>query len=294
MTSDPLRVELFKVTGKRRQGAKKPIKRRLQRSLRNELARASERMRIDHEPNADDVHEARKAIRRVRAWLRWSKDRRKPDLVALDAELKAARTRLSSLRDAGSSLETIDRIRRRLPTAELRLEMRHWREALAASAKDQIRGFAGGLGQQRLAQRLHAATSELKQGGRIGRGQVSRATLRSLARARQAALAIDGRRSASLRHAARRAIRLLSLQLVQARALGIDLVDEQTARRIDRLAKALGAENDLAVLSRRARRGPIPRSADLCRWIDEERQRLIERNDRLAQRFDAECAALDR
>lgn len=256
----------------------------LRAALLTELNTAADKLDAQRKLAAEDIHQARKAIRRTRACLRWMRGPKSSATRALDARLKAVRARLSALRDAGSALESIDRLRRRLDAKALRPELAQWRQELQSASKLATERFCRGRTRRRLQQELVAAIVELPTLAIAGKKAVKAGLAQRLERARDAAKNIHGRGSASVRHAGRRQIRQLALQLRQAHSLGLAVPGGLAVERIERLAKALGQENDLTVLLRKAKRSSNKRSTELLDWVASRRLALITRNDRLALR----------
>jgi hypothetical protein len=107
-----------------------------------------------------------------------------------------------------------------------------------------------------------------------------RALATSLRKARRAVAGVRGHRSAVLRHATRRRVRLLMLQLRWFERLELKRPDAIDVERLERLTKALGSENDLAVLHRRARSHQPRLPKALIDWIEGRRLATIKINDR--------------
>ncbi|MCB1635449.1 MAG: CHAD domain-containing protein [Xanthomonadales bacterium] len=253
---------------------------RLQQSLLAELDKALKRLSPKRQLTHKDIHESRKSLRRVRAALRFLRDEGDREAIELDGILKRARARLSQLRDAGSSIETIDRLRPQLADAGLRKALSHWRRELNRHSGQSLEQFAGSRARILLHGRIKAARARLQALAMPGEKRQRRALARSLRKARKAVAQVRGQHSAVRRHATRRRVRLLMLQLRWFEALSLARPKAIEPDRLERLTKALGNENDLAVLHRRARSHAPALPTGLIDWIEARRRATISRNDR--------------
>src|SRR5262245_28899197 len=93
---------------------RKPIGRQLKRIARKELAAASERLLQGHRGD-EDVHEARKSVKKVEALARLLNQIGFGPPVKVVKWLRESRRVLSRLRDAHAIMETYDHLRRRFP-----------------------------------------------------------------------------------------------------------------------------------------------------------------------------------
>jgi CHAD domain-containing protein len=253
---------------------------RLRAALLDELDKALKRLNPKRTLAHKDIHEARKSLRRVRAGLRFVRDDGDAQARAVDQKLKQARTRLSKLRDAGSSIETIDRLRPRLPDKDLRKTLSDWRRELSKASQSALDDFAGSRARVLLHGRIGKLRAQLAAMKMPSEKRQRRALAGSLRKARRAVAGVRGHRSAVLRHATRRRVRLLMLQLRWFERLEQRRPSRIDPERLERLTKALGNENDLAVLHRRARahHPKLPRA--LIDWIESRRRTTIQINDR--------------
>jgi CHAD domain-containing protein len=253
---------------------------RLRAALLDELDKALKRLAPKRKLVHKDIHEARKSLRRVRAGLRFLRDDGDALAQALDLKLKHARARLSKLRDAGSSIETIDRLRPQLPEKELRKALSGWRRSLSKASQTALDEFAGSRARILLHGRIKKVRAELATLQMPSEKRQRRALARSLRKARRAVAGVRGQRSAVLRHATRRRVRLLMLQLRWFERLEQKYPPDIDVERLERLTKALGNENDLAVLHRRARAHHPKLPKPLVDWIEMRRRATIKINDR--------------
>jgi CHAD domain-containing protein len=253
---------------------------RLRAALLDELDKALKRLAPKRKLVHKDIHEARKSLRRVRAGLRFLRDDGDALAQALDLKLKHARARLSKLRDAGSSIETIDRLRPQLPEKELRKALSGWRRSLSKASQTALDEFAGSRARILLHGRIKKVRVELATLQMPSEKRQRRALARSLRKARRAVAGVRGQRSAVLRHATRRRVRLLMLQLRWFERLEQKYPPDIDVERLERLTKALGNENDLAVLHRRARAHHPKLPKPLVDWIEMRRRATIKINDR--------------
>lgn len=253
---------------------------RLRTAMLAELDKALKRLSPKRKLVHKDIHEARKSLRRVRAALRFARDDGLAEAVELDAILKRARARLSQLRDAGSSIETIDRLRPQLADASLRKALGYWRRELKPQGDRALVAFAGSRARILLHGRIRGVRQRLAELELPGDKRLRRALAGSLRKARKAVAQVRGQRSAVRRHATRRRVRLLMLQLRWFEALGLRWPKAIAPERLERLTKALGNENDLAVLHRRARAHRPALPTALVTWIEQRRLAAIVRNDR--------------
>lgn len=257
-----------------------PAPERLRAALLDELDKALKRLAPQRKLAHKDIHEARKSLRRVRAGLRFLRDSGDAQARALDLKLKQARARLSRLRDAGSSIETIDRLRPRLADKELRRALSGWRRTLSKASQHALDAFAGSRARILLHGRIGKVRAQLATLQMPSEKRQRRALTGSLRKARRAVAGVRGHRSAVLRHATRRRVRLLMLQLRWFERLGQQYPPDIDVERLERLTKALGNENDLAVLHRRARSHQPKLARALIDWIETRRRATIRINDR--------------
>src|SRR5215470_3714075 len=91
------------------------ISRQVRRLARREMDAALENLAGD-QPHDDDVFEARKSLKKVRALLRLLRKPLGKDYQRFDARLRAAAHALSHLRDADVTLDTLARLKGTYPT----------------------------------------------------------------------------------------------------------------------------------------------------------------------------------
>ncbi len=261
------------------------VREQLRSDLDREFDTALDRLAEPATLSADDIHEARKSLRRLRAWLRWSKQRKRPQVATLDAELKAIRDQLSLVRDAGSMMESIARLQQRKMARGVREEFDAWKGPLANAADETLRRFAGGRGRTALTRRIKSAHAALDAVPAIGKAQIKIGLAASRKRALHAAKALPTQIDAEARHNVRRRMRLLNLQLQQAQELGRLGRLQELLLPCDKLTKSLGLESDLMVLLKRAASPGQRCSTALAEWLQGRRQKLIRRSNRLAKEF---------
>lgn len=257
-----------------------PLAEFLREACREELARAL-LLLTDPEGDRDKaVHESRKSVRRVRAWLRLGDRRRRGALQPVDAQLRALRRTIGPLRDGYSRIEALDRLRKRKDVAPLRTPLAAARQKLVDALE---RRWERRPRHGRAWKGLLAGLTELLDG--IGgwplegltETEMRRALRRSHRRACAGRRACTGTSGAVRRHAWRGRVRILLLQtqLLQQRAL----VPENPP--LKRLAQSLGNENDLALVSRVL--GGLGLPARVCQglrtMVQEQRRELAKRND---------------
>lgn len=255
----------------------------LRRHLDREFTHAHARLAKSDALRAADIHEARKSLRRLRAWLRWSKRRKRPQIAALNDELKAIRDQLSPVRDAGAMVESIARLQQRKMGPALGAEFDTWKDPLTRSADTTLRQFASSPFRSSLAKRIALAHAALDSVPSIGKGQIRRGLAASTKRALHAAATLPTLTDAEARHNVRRSMRLLNLQLQQAQALGRLQGMTALLQPCDRLTKSLGLESDLMVLLNRAASPRQRCSSALAEWLQRQRGKRMRRSNKLAK-----------
>lgn len=243
-----------------------------------------------HAADLDDaIHEGRRAIRRLRALLELLRPALGDRYDAVRAPFHEASALLSPLRDAGSSIEALDRIvgkdaeqRWTIPPGQLRaaLEKRHERvrkRAPRVIAKVQVllEGGAALIDTWR-----GAATSDaLLKGLALSRKRAFRALERATARP-----------GAESTHRLRRRSRDLALQLALLADIGKKHALERSMK-IRRIARLLGREREKLLLIRFLRRleptelFPGPAIAAFRDELDERRRKLRRRAIKLARKL---------
>lgn len=258
-----------------------------------ELARA---LSLLEDPATDRdvmVHETRKAVRRVRAWLRLCDEDTRQQLAPFDAELKALRQMLGPLRDAESKLIAVDHLLVDPGSRAHRVGLRRWRrELVAARDRRWLRMPPGGRALTRLAKGLRLAIEHVKALPleALSEDDLHRAWRESFRRACRGARRCRGELDAERRHAWRGKLRvfLLQAQLLQERSPHA-AVDQLKA-----LTERLGLEHDHALLAQaaiRARSFEREARASLRQYLEEHRLALIEKNDRKARKLLRKSAA---
>jgi CHAD domain-containing protein len=94
---------------------RKAVGRQLSRVVSKELASAVDSVAEPAAMSVDDVHEVRKRVKKVRAVLRLMAASLGTRYGTLNGRLRSASRRLSALRDADASLETLEQLRHRYP-----------------------------------------------------------------------------------------------------------------------------------------------------------------------------------
>lgn len=222
------------------------------------------------------IHEARKAIRRLRSLLLFGRKPFGAQGAALDAGWKALAMSLSALRDAHVATETASRVRARVDDpavharwAALRRQLARRRDVLLAAERVADPGFAARRTQvQTLGGQLAALPWE-----DVDTEVVRKALARSLRRVERAhGVAMAARSTLEQRHRWRRRLRRLRMQWSALRPLrkaGADAVQSAARELLDWLkahtdgfaavshaADALGREQDLRLLQQALRQLP--------------------------------------
>jgi CHAD domain-containing protein len=241
------------------------------------------RQALTRRGDADEaIHEARKAIRRLRSLLAVARDRVE-GIEAIDDQLDRLGDGLSALRDAYVVVATSRELSTRedasgWPDAIDRLARE--RDALLARERARDPGFA----------RRKRAIARIERRLRTLSWQVRKPDLRAALKRGQRRVETAGERAeANPRprnlHRWRRRVRRLRMQLVAAQALAPGLAREvaepslkKQLRRLHDLAEALGRYQDLQVLRARLRRMPAQEEpsqllaglddARLLAWLD--------------------------
>lgn len=253
-------------------------------ACQRELTRARELLA---DPDADRnlaVHEGRKSLRRVRAWLRLLERPRRDALQAVDQSLRALRRTIGPLRDAASRIEALDRLRQRKALSPARALLARARRQLA---KDLAQRWAAKPIDGRAWTRLLAALTQIAAGveqwplAGLTDAELRLGLRRAYLRACRERKSCVGRNAAELRHAWRGKVRIMLLQgqLLATRAAlpGLD--------GLKRLAQSLGNENDLAQVSRVLGHIGLTDATRLSmrRLVQQQRRLLARRNDRRAE-----------
>lgn len=235
----------------------------------------------DAEANRDEaVHEARKCVRRVRAWLRLGDPWRRRLLIDVDARLRALRRTLGPLRDAASRIEALDRLRKHRGIGPVRGALTQARSRLTETLEARwVRHPLAGRAWQRMLQGLRELHDDCANWPLEGlqAAEIRRALRRGFLRACAGRRDNAGRHAAARRHAWRGRVRILLLQC--------QLLEQQlslpSTHSLKRLAQALGDENDLALVSRvLGQLGLRERTrVNLRTFVQARRRALAKRND---------------
>lgn len=203
------------------------------------------------------VHEARKALKRLRALLRLLRDELGEQTYERESELlRETGRRLAGARDAAVLLSTLEDLIARHPgklagrrgVLRLRTRLQHERDGAAELALADSATHAGALAELR-AMRVRVGEWELAEPGGIEAVEPALERLygKGRKRLRRAAKAKGGARRTRTLHEWRK--RVKDLRYV-AEMLGA----RKLAKRADDLGELLGEEHDLAVLAQRVRR----------------------------------------
>jgi hypothetical protein len=229
------------------------------------------------------VHESRKSVRRVRAWLRLGDRYRRRALAPIDAQLRLLRRTLGPLRDGASRVEALDRLRKRRDLLRMRGALNMVRARLVEDRERRWARRPRHAGAwRRLLQGLADLLASIDQWPLQGLNapEARRALRRQFRRACVGRRQCAGRTGAVQRHAWRGRVRILLLQSQLLEQAG--LLAPSPA--LKRLAQSLGNENDLALVSRVL--GPLglpERTRQTLRaLVQKQRRELAKRNDRRA------------
>ena len=230
------------------------------------------------------VHEGRKCVRRVRAWLRLAPGTVRAELKTIDADLRNVRRILGPLRDAHTRIEAIGKLRKRRDLGELGVWLTDARKRLkAVLAARWLRRPAHGRAWRQMLDRLHALAVSVPDWPleSILPKHAQRAVRRGFSRARAARTECAGRTGTELRHDWRGRVRILVLQCQLLEGFGV----LPGSRELKDLGQGLGDEHDLAVVSRELGRLELPVDVKqaLRRYLYQQRIALALRNDRSAR-----------
>lgn len=252
----------------------------LRAACRQELEQALRLLSDEHEDRDVAIHEARKSVRRVRAWLRLGDRHRRRELAPVDAQLRLLRRTIGPLRDGASRIEALDRLRKRRDMARMRAALsaarKHLVEALDRRWERRPRH---GRAWQGLLQGLSELLAGLPDWPLAGLTEIEarRGLRRSFRRACRGRRQCAGRSGAVQRHAWRGRVRILLLQsqLLEKRGL------LPPAPELKRLAQSMGNENDLALVSRVLGPLGVPERVRVAvrALVQRQRRELARRND---------------
>jgi CHAD domain-containing protein len=216
----------------------------LHRLVRKEHRAALARL-SDQGSDEEAVHEARKSVKKIRAVLRLLRDDLGADFQAEDDRLRDAAHRLSTLRDADATAETLEALHRRYPAVVTRRVTGTVLRG-ARSRKRQARRRADGvIGQAASAlRRSHQAPERVRQVG--GRGAVEAGLTRGYRRARKALRELRLDSDATQFHAWRRRVKHHTYQVRLFE--GLHGTPRARARSLRRLETWLGEDHNHAIL----------------------------------------------
>ncbi len=230
------------------------------------------------------VHEGRKCVRRVRAWLRLAPSEVREALEPVDADLRNVRRILGPLRDAHTRIEALGRLRKRRDLGEIGVFINDARKRLKAVLSARwLRRPPHGRGWRQMLDRLHALALGVPDWPleKITLKHAQRGVRRAFSRARAARAECAGRTGAELRHQWRGRVRILVLQCQLLEGYGV----LQGCGELKALGQGLGDEHDLAVVSRELGQLELPVDARqaLRNYLRQQRLALALRNDRSAR-----------
>lgn len=230
------------------------------------------------------VHEGRKSLRRVRAWLRLLERSRREALHAVDQSIRSLRRTIGPLRDAASRIEALDRLRQRKALRPARTLLARARRQLA---KDLAQRWAAKPIDGGAWTRLLGALAQLAAGvadwplDGLSEAELGLGLRRAFLRACRERKLCAGRQAAVVRHAWRGKVRIVLLQGQLLASCGsVPGLDA-----LKRLAQSLGNENDLAQVSRVLGRIGLSDATRLSmrRLVQQQRRLLAQRNDQRAE-----------
>ncbi len=252
----------------------------MRRACADQLQQALDLLSDPGRDRNEAVHEARKCVRRVRAWLRLGDPWRRRTLAEADARLRALRRTLGPLRDGASRIEALDRLRKSRGIGSMRSALTQARSRLTAALE---RRWTRIPRQGRAWQCLLQGLLELRDDcaswplDGLDQAEIGRALKRSFRRACRGRRQNAGRHAAASRHEWRGRVRILLLQcqLLEQRQLA------PPSNALKRLAQSLGDENDLALVSRVLGQLGLPERTrlNLRAQVQSRRRGLAKRND---------------
>lgn len=225
------------------------------------------------------VHRARKAIQRVRGWLRLIRPLDPVRLKRLDTRWKRLRRRMGRLRDAAVRLELVQAQLRKHEDADSKAALQAAEVVLLASLaalwKRHDEAFWIHLMQQ--FERLRRATLKISASG-LTPGDLADTVDRARDRARRELKSALGHDQRTCRHEARRLLRRYAVMRVEASQLVRR--QDRYAKELQELARKLGVEGDLW-LTRSALRHAAGQKAGhgLRRELEKERRKRCRAHD---------------
>ncbi len=250
-----------------------------------ELVRAGQWLDQAGVDRDEAVHEARKCVRRVRAWLRLLDSDHRQAITDIDQGLRQARRLLGPLRDAASRIEALDELAARRGFKGMRAVFAILHERLhAALGRCWKRRPVGGRAWRTVRAQLDELAGAIAgwQLATTNDAELRRGFARSWRRVRAGKLECLDERGAGRRHSWRGRVRVLLLQgqLLATRG-AVGGVPELKA-----LSEALGHEHDLALVATALRRMRPRADTEEALIVAAEALRLeaAARSDRLARR----------
>jgi CHAD domain-containing protein len=223
----------------------------------------------DQSPTDEAVHDARKRLKRVRAILRMVRPAIKKSRYRKENnELREIARPLSSLRDAQTLIETLEKVSQDAAVEPLRQELATRKHSLDDAAP--LDAATSSI--QKALRRVSRWTRLPDQWPSIGKG-----LKRSYRQARQAFADAIREPTTAKRHEWRKQVKYLRYQL---QILGCERkLDEQVAQ-LDKLGDLLGEDHDFAVLIQTLAIDP-----NLRETIDRRRNELLQESQKLAERI---------
>lgn len=257
-----------------------PIAHWFRAACQHELSRALALLSDGDGDRNQAVHEARKSLRRVRAWLRLLDRDRHEKLAAVDAAIRLVRRTIGPLRDAASRIEALDRLRKRDGLTDVKESLTRARQQLALQlAARWSRRPVAGRAWVRLLLNLQTLLTDVANWPLEGitEAELRRGIKRAFRRACIGRKDCAGRVGAVRRHAWRGRVRILLLQGQLLNPHG----EFPGLAAFKALAQGLGNENDLALVGRvLGRLGLTARNCALLRAaLRAQRRLLTARND---------------
>lgn len=250
-----------------------------------ELVRAGQWLDSAGTDRDEAVHEARKCVRRVRAWLRLLDSDHRQAITGIDQGLRQARRLLGPLRDAASRIEALDELAARRGFKGMRAVFATLHERLhAALGRCWKRRPVGGKAWRTVRTQFDELADAIAGWplGTLSDSELRRGFARSWRRVRAGKLECLDERGAGRRHSWRGRVRVLLLQgqLLATRG-AVGGVPELKA-----LSEALGHEHDLALVATALRRMRPRADTEEALIVAAEALRLeaSARSDRLARR----------
>ncbi|HET9484487.1 MAG TPA: CHAD domain-containing protein [Xanthomonadales bacterium] len=271
----------------------RPVPAELERIVGEQLDAACTLLRAparEHDVH-EAVHEARRAIRRIRATLQLLRPALGGAYADVVAPYRAAGRALSVLRDAQSAIEGVERVAKRSPDAIPDAVRAALVARLSRNRDALLRRRGAVLGE--VADRLEAARDDVATWVEAAdHATLWRGVRRGYARAARAMRRARQQRSEALLHRWRQRTRDHWLQLELVSGVWQAVVGAQ-AEAVHRLAQRLGAERDLLLVtqrlerSRRAGKGRIADAA-LAQQLGGVRNAMLERSFATGARVFAE------